>query len=861
MKANTVKTVTEKVIRMSVIVIMAVLFVVLFFLFVNGFDSYSDAGFIYSFANRAERIFLAGFALLFFGFLFHIVGLFLKKCTQKSIKFINLGMWIVFVLIQAFFLFYIRSYYKWDSGFVIGAAASLAEQNSVAEEAYYYLSVYPNQNLFVFLTAVLVRLANLFNIPVADRPLLFNTFNTILMDLSLILLISILKKFHKESLFGKEIRSEQEREALLCRMRFLLFCNPFLYLGVSYYYTITLSWIFTMGFLVLLLKGKDNTEKGEKIEEIIAETRDETRGETGEKTKKETKSEISEEEVKAKKQEETQTKKKTKKVQTIIRWGIAGLLLGIGYELRATAIIFAIAALILVIIRLLTGEAKKKRLAAKAIIIALVAVLSSQLMHASTEKFVGIDTTNTAFPTTHWIMMSLTPPGGHNAEDEEFTASFATKEEKKAAVSKRMREKLQTMGIKGYAELVLIKVRRTFGDGMNGYTTFLSDGYKTGKLYDALFGNHKDLFILWHQGYYLFLMLGILISVGVMLKAGFNKDVFHVSQYRELFYFLLVLLGAILFYVLWEASEQYSVPFMPIMLFLGLSGMQMMEDGCIGQSDMQMKEDGCFGKADMQKKEDGCIGQFAIQMEDDGCIKKENNILFGQSKRVNAFRNRNRCLWILGLSAAFAFAAWSICRYSVFVNHPFHQSQTVATQILANEPFWVDDGETLIQNLTLDGSCNHLVIQWRNPLGEENDSVYEIVFGSRDGQEIYFKEQIVAAQSGYNGAGIYDFETVTPKKETVISIQKVAGSPDSDLQFVRYHMYGYTPYPGGSLEIVRDSETTKTDSSLLFLLSNETEKSYATPTGYIFFVTCLFLIFLFMGICCKLKVMGFFQNE
>ena len=260
MKTNIGKTVTEKVIRMSAIVIMAVLFVVLFFLFVNGFDSYSDAGFIYSFANKAERIFLAGLALLFFGFLYHIVGLFLKKCTLKSIKYINLGMWTVFVLIQAFFLFYIRSYYKWDSGFVIGAAASLAEQKSVAKEAYYYLSVYPNQNLFVFLTAVLVRLANLFNIPVADRPLLFNTCNTILMDLSLILLISILKKFHKESLFGKKIRSEQEREVLLCRMRFMLFCNPFLYLGVSYYYTITLSWIFTMGFLRLLFDENENVE-------------------------------------------------------------------------------------------------------------------------------------------------------------------------------------------------------------------------------------------------------------------------------------------------------------------------------------------------------------------------------------------------------------------------------------------------------------------------------------------------------------------------------------------------------------------------------------------------------------------------
>ena len=41
---------------------------------------------------------------------------------------------------------------------------------------------------------------------------------------------------------------------------------------------------------------------------------------------------------------------------------------------------------------------------------------------------------------------------------------------------------------------------------------------------------------------------------------------------------LVSLFGAILFYVLWEASEQYSVPFMLIMLFLGLVGMQATDD-------------------------------------------------------------------------------------------------------------------------------------------------------------------------------------------------------------------------------------------------------------------------------------------
>ena len=173
----------------------------------------------------------------------------------------------------------------------------------------------------------------------------------------------------------------------------------------------------------------------------------------------------------------------------------------------------------------------------------------------------------------------------------------------------------------------------------------------------------------------------------------------------------------------------------------------------------------------------------------------------------------------------------------------------------------VDDGETLIQNLSLNGSCNHLVIQWRNPTGAENDSVYEVVFGSRDGEKIYLCEQIIASQSGYNGAGIYDFERVIPEKDSAIFIRKVEGSPDSDLLFVCYNMYGYTPYPGGSLDSIKSGQdVVKTDASLLFLLSDEKEESYAETGQYIFFVTCIFLVFLFMGICCKIEKIGLFQR-
>ncbi len=756
----------------SAIVIMAVLFAVLFFLWLHAFDYYSDAGFVYSFAGKAERIFLALLSLVFFCLLYYAAGLLTEHCSKNGIRIIRLVLFLLFIGLQCFFLFYIRSYYKWDSGFVLGAAASLAEQGKVADEAFYYLSVYPNQNAFVCLTAFLIKLSNLLGLPVSARPLLLNVFNTVLMDLAILLLLTFLKTFHKVSAFGKRIRTEEEVERILCRERILLFCNPFFYLGTSYYYTITLSLVFVMGFIVLIFKNTDK-EAGS-----------------------------------------TEAKVKGTAWNVWARWIAAGILLGIAYEIRATAIIFAVAALIYAVYHMVFFATRNERgkIAGRIVITALPFLLTVGVLSVSMRNYIGIDTTDTAFPTTHWLMMSLAEPGGHNAEDEAYTASFATKEEKKAAVRERMVQKLHDMGLQGYAKLVKTKICRTFGDGMNGYTTFLADGYGTGEAYDALFGNHKDFTVLWHQGYYLFIMLGILISCIRMIKQLLKPLDSGKGCFLRLLFMLVSLFGAILFYVLWEASEQYSVPFMLIMLFLGLVGMQT---------------------ADYLRKE--AVSEAAEKRISQG-------LMYGS------------------LGVALLLGIWSVCRYRTFTETPVEQSRTAAVQIMANEPYEVKDGETLIQDLTLHESCNHLVMQWRNPLGADNDSVYEVTLKSRDGSRIYMQEQITASQSDYNGAGIYDFETVQPAIASCIEIRKISGSAECNLQFVLYDMYGYTPYPGGDLWLVNGAGETKLQASLLFLLTNELQAPYTTPAKYIFFMTCLFLYFLFMGICCKLERTGWPQR-
>ncbi len=731
---------------------MGLLFAVLFLLFLGGFDFYQDAGFIYSYAGKAERILLCLLAVILAFLVYASIGKFMQVCNAKARKVILIVASVCALALQMYFLFYVRSYYKWDSGFVIGGASSLAETGTVAEQAHYYLSVYPNQNTFVCITAVLVKISDLLGVAIVNRPLIFNLFNTLCMDGAVVLSVLLLKR----------CRPEQSRETWMRDYLFIL-CNPFLYLGVSYYYTITLSLPLTMGFLLLVMKTEQEA-KGVK--------------------------------------------------QSLWRWILAGTLLGIGYELRATAVILGIAAAVTGLKRVLRAKEIKKSLI-KFAVIAGTTVLVTTGLDVAQSRYVGLDTHDTAFPTTHWLMMSLTPPGSHNAEDEAYTASFAAKEEKETAVKARLTEKLDAMSVSDYVGLIKTKVQNTFGSGTNGYGVFLADALRTDGIYEVVFGGHKDIVVLWHQGYYLFLMLGILLYTGNWLVHAIRRE--ESAGWEQSFFLLLILLGAILFYVLWEASEQYSVPFMMIMSVAGL------------------------------------LGLSAIPGE------QEQKTAVG-----------------LGLLAAACMLIWGIVRVPQFTREVQPYSYKAAVQILANTSMTVDDDEILCQTLELKRPFNRLIIQWRNPDMEESTAQYrvelracraevggeEIADGENPDGNVMYTADINAAGTGYNGAGIYDFPTIVPQNTSYeIVMYKTGGKPEHDLEFVVYDMPGYTPYASGELTLTEGKQKEHLQASLLFAVSEEKTEAYTGVKKYIFFVSVLFLLFLFMGFWCKLRVVSFTKEE
>ena len=806
-----IKALGKGTVKGMAIFVMAFLFAVLFYLFCSGFFNYKDAEFLYSMESPLGIGACCMTAVLFFLLLYKIAGDIFGRCEKRALKIIGFCMVSAALLIQFYFLFYVRSYYKWDSGFVIGAAASLVEKGQVTNEAFYYMSVYPNQNTFVLITAALIKLGNLLGVGTADRPLLFNLFNTVCLDLSVFLIFPILKKIRHNL-------SDWE----LCRILLVLLCNPFLYVGVSYYYTITLSLPLSQGFLYLMLslfceslqeKESEDWNK-EKKAGTEKENIEEERGMQGEGERK---------------AERLEGKRKYSGKSLFIKMIPAGILLGIGYELRATAIIFAIGALAVGIWMLIEGQCKKRgSLAAALCIMIVTALLTASGLSSFQKNYVGIDTEDTAFPTSHWIMMSLTMPGSHNGEDEAYTASFPTREQKEEAVKARMKEKLDAMSAREYLLLVKTKIKNTFGTGMNGYTTFLADALRTDGIYEGVFGSHRDITVLWHQGYYLFVMLGILLALGRFIYGSVKGKEIDFLVFLQ----ALILFGAILFYVLWEASEQYSVPFMMLMCSLGLTGyLDLGREACRSQ-----KEEG-------NQIEGEIIGEQSCQKKQQ-TPKRQRTLLSGLSFVAAAF------VLIFG-----------IYRYDEVTTVSGSWSHPVAVQILANRSHPVDDGEKLIQKLELSEPFNHLIIQWRNPAQENSTAVYKVSLKEEDSQNIVFQEEIRAAGTPYNGAGIYDFEEVIPEETAYeLWVEKTEGNPEDDLEFVVYDMYGYQPYAAGNLYSEENGKTEEMTASLLFLVSREYQGSYTGKIYYMFFISVLFLIFLFMGFWCKLRVVSFYRG-
>lgn len=176
-------------------------------------------------------------------------------------------------------------------------------------------------------------------------------------------------------------------------------------------------------------------------------------------------------------------------------------------------------------------------------------------------------------PYLHWVMMGLKGEGGYNGADYEFTRSFATTQERDAALVEEIGNRMKDLGPSGLYKLFWAKTTRTFGSGTYNQSNFLDDNpvneswLHSYLLYD---GEDYQTYRGLCQGVFL-AVLGLMALSGLQEAFGRKAEPGQAATWR----FLaprLAMFGVLLFFAGWETSGRYITNYIPVIFLSAVMG-------------------------------------------------------------------------------------------------------------------------------------------------------------------------------------------------------------------------------------------------------------------------------------------------
>lgn len=165
------------------------------------------------------------------------------------------------------------------------------------------------------------------------------------------------------------------------------------------------------------------------------------------------------------------------------------------------------------------------------------------------------------FPATHWVMMGLNENGVIRASDFDFTNSFDTTSEMENATKQEIVKRLAEFDFPiDYIRHIYHKVTETWSNGGGNYSDRLVTDTKFTGLYNWLVDDKSPAVFLCCQAYRI---TTFLVALFLMIRRIIRSKKNPVD-----FFIVTTIFGGILFYLLWEAKNVYSVPFIPFVLVL-----------------------------------------------------------------------------------------------------------------------------------------------------------------------------------------------------------------------------------------------------------------------------------------------------
>ncbi len=243
---------------------------------------------------------------------------------------------------------------------------------------------------------------------------------------------------------------------------------------------------------------------------------------------------------------------------------LLGGCMAVGYWLRPTTIIPIIAIFLVWLIHVV-GTKAKKTILLKCLLVCLMGGVFFSVCRQLVNHHIDSKECTGNYPVTHWIMMGLNEQthGGFSRKDEKFTEQFPSKAEKTTATMQQIKQRLKQMTPLKFGRHCLVKLFRVWATGDDDSLSKAEYATSFPILYEYVMGSSNGGFLWYMQAFRICMFLLMSISLAVQLREKNAHSMFLVS---------LTFLGAVLFFLLWEANRKYNICFMGVCLILAIDG-------------------------------------------------------------------------------------------------------------------------------------------------------------------------------------------------------------------------------------------------------------------------------------------------
>lgn len=750
-------------------------------------------------------IILVAMVFLFYG-LYLAYG-WLKRCKgsagnpPKSIKW---GILFLILAGQMTFLLYFQPTLRYDALKTFDQAVEMLTTGTISgtyENGYF--ARYTNNYPITILTYWLLRLASACGLPASGYMLFVQLINVLLLDISLLQGYEILR------------RTRGQHTSLF----YLILCAvcPSTYVWTGFYYTSTLAMPFSLGALLLFLRMREHADLPVSPD-IQAHAVGKGNG--------------------------PDPSQRKHLLQRLFHSFCLGLLLVMGYKLRATTLIMLIAIGIAALYAIPWKSfrawfaQKKAWLCGTLISFFLACALTLGFWNGAVSNYVLFDYENTGFPAIHWVMMGMRWDGAFDLSDEEYTASFSTREEKVAADKELLLERIKEAGPDGLLALMGRKLLNTWVDGMDTYdaeNSALRYERCYGKVYEYLLGNKDGLLVIYAQAFRVLQML----AIGI----GCLAQLFRKWKYKEtispLFVCQLALLGGMAFHLIWETNPLYSIGFTFLALLLmadqlGLLFQKFELLSCTKQTPPASCPEQIQNSTD--SKENGSASAVDPGYVCSSVLQKEHAILCSSVLRKGHVILC--CLSLLCLVILLGLGKKQL------VETPIEETTYRARQYQYNdEPrMYVQEYEEIYtQTFVTDQPFNCLTIDALNTVGQYNQSAFSVEIADEHGNLVYSNHRFLSGKVELSKLYTFSFDLVIPDGMTTYTITFAPGyiHGEDSLQFRYYATGNQDLYADGSLSIA--GEEIK-NGDLAFSIGEYQVTTYYNIKVYMLLCACLVLL-------------------